>query len=113
MTTFNSEFADYQARRQYFLWGAIALRPLGVMGAYYHQCLTQTYSHLVPSGAAVLEVGCAAGDLLQSFNLSLGVGVDFCSSVIFLAQERHPSFFHGDARNFEIPHQSFDYIIVY
>lgn len=113
MTTFDSEFSDYQDKRQHF-WSRIAAHPLGLMSSYYHQCLEQTYCHLIPSGAKVLEIGCGSGDLLNSLKPGIGIGVDFCSSVIYLAKERYPAltFYQGDAHDFDIPHQSFDYIIV-
>lgn len=113
MNTFNTEFEDYQEKRQLF-WSRVAVHPPTVFSSYYHVCLADTYKHLVPSGSRVLEVGCGCGDLLQSLESESGIGVDFCLNVINIAQERHKKlkFFQGDAHNFDIPYQSFDYIIV-
>lgn len=113
MNTFNTEFEDYQEKRQLF-WSRVAIRPPTIVSSYYHECLIDTYKHLVPSGARVLEVGCGCGELLSSLDPKLGIGIDFCSNVINVAQERHKKlkFFQGDVHNFDIPYQSFDYIIV-
>jgi SAM-dependent methyltransferase len=61
------------------------------MGGYYHRRLTQIYSLLVPPGRRVLEIGCAAGDLLAGLKPAYGVGIDFSKEMIAAARSRYPS----------------------
>jgi SAM-dependent methyltransferase len=113
VTTFSNEFIRYKESRIAF-WTKDATRVPTSISNYYHECLAQTYAHLIPSGASVLEIGCGSGDLLASLKPSVGVGVDFCADIIFQAQGRYPGliFYQGDAHNFDIPHHSFDYIVI-
>ena len=60
------------------------------IGAFYHTMLHQYYRFLVPEGLRVLELGCGHGDLLAALDPSFGLGVDFSSSMIHEAKERHP-----------------------
>lgn len=82
-------------------------------GRFYHRCLQDYFSFLVPPGMRVLEVGCGLGDLLASVKPSRGVGVDFSGEMIKLARERHPDLeLHvADAAAFTHP-DKFDYIIL-
>lgn len=113
MTTFHSEFSDYQKSRLNF-WDRVISRQPNSLGGYYHQCLLETYKNLVPAESIVLEIGCGVGDLLAQLNPKIGVGVDFSKSAILAAQSRYPQmqFYEGDAHQFEIGKQYFDYIIV-
>jgi ubiquinone/menaquinone biosynthesis C-methylase UbiE len=82
-------------------------------GRFYHRCLQDYFSFLVPPGMRALEVGCGLGDLLASVKPARGVGVDFSGAMIQLARERHPDLeFHvADAAAFTHP-DKFDYIIL-
>lgn len=59
-------------------------------GGYYHKRLAKVYSHMIPVGATVLEIGCNTGDLLASLKPARGIGVEIAPQMVALAQERHP-----------------------
>ena len=75
--------------RRAFYEQRAAFRPKEA-GRYYHQCLQNYFTFLVPPGMRVLEVGCGLGDLLASVKPARGMGVDFSAAMIQLARERHP-----------------------
>lgn len=92
------QFADpimekYQAKRIAH-WNAIAqkMRHWKGMGGYYHQRMNQVYSHLIPPGSRVLDIGCVDGNLLASLKPSVGIGVEIAPEMTALARERHPEF---------------------
>jgi len=58
-------------------------------GGYYHKRLAKIYSHMIPKGAAVLEVGCGNGDLLASLEPGKGVGIEISPEMAAFAQSRH------------------------
>lgn len=107
-------FLDHQQRRIAH-WDGIARQvdSWPRMGKYYHSRLSQIYHNLIPSGQRVIEIGCAEGDLLAEVEPSRGVGMDFSSMMIELAQRRHPEFtyIHADAHHFVID-EVFDYIVL-
>lgn len=82
-------------------------------GQYYHQRINQLYQWMVPPGKRILEIGCGTGDLLASLQPDHGVGIDFSSGMINIAQERHPElhFVQGDAHELQLD-GSFDFIIL-
>ena len=55
-----------------------------------HRRLTTIYTQVIPPGKAVLEVGCAKGDLLAAVNPGYGVGIDFCSNMLYYAKNKYP-----------------------
>ena len=67
----------------------------------------------VPAGAAVLELGCATGDLLALMKPARGVGVDLSPKMIECARQKYPhlEFAAGDAVFFNTGEQ-FDYILI-
>lgn len=113
MTTFKSEFSEYQKSRLSF-WDHVISRQLNSLGGYYHKCLRDIYINLVSTDKSVLEIGCGCGDLLAQLNPCMGVGIDFSSKAITIARSHHPrlQFYVSDAHHFEIQQQHFDYIIV-
>ena len=58
---------------------------------YYYQDLDRLHQFLIPVGSKVLEIGCGTGDLLANIEPGLGVGIDFSTAVINLAQTKYPS----------------------
>jgi len=79
----------------------------------YYRRLTEIFKFLVSPGQKVLEIGCGRGDLLAALDPSPGLGVDFSSEMIHLAQARHPqlTFIHGDAHELDLA-ETFDVIIM-
>jgi SAM-dependent methyltransferase len=98
--------------RRAFYEQRAAFRPQEA-GRYYHLCLNNYFTFLVPPGMRVLEVGCGLGDLLAAVKPARGVGVDFSEAMVKLARERHPDleFQVADADAFIWP-DKFDYIIL-
>jgi SAM-dependent methyltransferase len=80
---------------------------------YYHGRLTQLYQSLVSPGQAVLELGCARGDLLAALKPALGVGVDFSEEMVRAARRRHPHlrFVQCDVHELNLK-EKFDVIIL-
>jgi SAM-dependent methyltransferase len=72
---------------------------------FYQQLVRMYYSFLVPPGVNVLEIGCGLGDLLAEVKPAHGIGVDFSTKTIALAQQRHPEFgfYVGDAVSWQPP----------
>jgi ubiquinone/menaquinone biosynthesis C-methylase UbiE len=89
---------------------------------YYYQDLDRLHQFLIPAGSKVLEIGCGTGDLLSRIGADLGVGIDFSSVVINLAQTKYPDlhFYCLDAEHidpkicteFPLLDTKFDYIIL-
>jgi hypothetical protein len=61
-----------------------------------------------------LELGSGEGDLLAAVQPSVGVGVDFCPSMIHRAHAAHPGlrFVEGDAHFVDLRDDKFDFIII-
>jgi ubiquinone/menaquinone biosynthesis C-methylase UbiE len=57
---------------------------------YYYRDLDRLYQFLIPAGSKVLEIGCGVGNLLANVTPDLGVGIDFSSAVIELAEKKYP-----------------------
>src|SRR5215510_1066334 len=79
-----------QARLRHWKEIARQLETWRGWGGYYHRRLTEVYQSLVAPEQAVLELGCARGDLLAALKPALGVGVDFSEEMIDAARRRHP-----------------------
>lgn len=96
-------------------WNKVALKmhKWRGWGGYYHRRLKEIYSHVIPAGSNVLELGCGNGELLAALNPQKGVGVDFSAEMIALASEQHPglSFFQANAEEFT-SEEKFDFIIL-
>jgi len=82
-------------------------------GSAYHRRLAETYRHLIPEGARVLEIGCGTGDLLAALRPSVGVGVDFSGETLRIARARHAelTFVEQDGHELEVEGE-FDYVIL-
>src|SRR3984957_16383415 len=61
----------------------------------------------------VLELGSGEGDLLAAVKPSIGVGVDFCPSMIHRAHAKYPElrFVEADAHFVDLKGEKFDFII--
>jgi SAM-dependent methyltransferase len=81
--------------------------------AYYHHAEHLLFETYVRPGAAVLELGCATGDLLASVQPAYGVGIDLSSGMVEKARRKHPhlKFLEADAVFFDTD-ERFDYILV-
>jgi ubiquinone/menaquinone biosynthesis C-methylase UbiE len=89
---------------------------------YYYQDLDRLHQFLIPTGSKVLEIGCGTGNLLAQIQPSIGVGIDFSSVVIDLAQTKYPDlcFYCLDAEDIDLEigiqypllATRFDYIIL-
>ena len=85
----------------------------GGIRSEYHRRLITIYRQIIPAGQAVLEVGCAKGDLLAALSPGYGVGIDFSEKMISHARNNysHLHFIKSDAHNLEQVVDKFDYII--
>ncbi|MBA4392125.1 MAG: glycosyl transferase [Desulfobacca sp.] len=83
------------------------------LGGFYHQKLHHYYARLVTPGLRVIEIGCAAGDLLAALKPSEGVGVDFSEGMVQRASQRYPQyhFIKADAGELDLDEQ-FDVIVL-
>ncbi len=109
----SAALADEQQRREH--WDSVcSWRPAARnFKAYYHRKVAEIYRFLIPSGKAVLEIGCAEGDLLAAVRPSRGVGLDLSSNMIAAATKKHPNldFQCRNIAEFEAD-RDFDYIIL-
>ncbi len=80
---------------------------------YYYSTIKTHIGRIIPPGAAVLEVGCGTGEILNSVNPSRGVGIDISSEMVKIAQQKFPqhTFIHSPIENLELS-EKFDYIIM-
>jgi len=80
---------------------------------YYHALLEDYFKFIIPENSNVLEIGCSAGDLLNSVNPSNGVGVDVSCKTIEKAKKKYPklNFYVQNAECLTI-NEKFDYIII-
>lgn len=81
--------------------------------AYYWRQITSFVSFYMNPGQSVLEIGCAAGDLIAGVPGARKVGVDFCPELIAQARVAHPDVeFHiMDAENMTLD-EKFDVILL-
>lgn len=82
-------------------------------GGAYHKRLEQVYTHIIPPGLTILELGCGDGSLLATLNPSFGVGVDLSAGMIQRANLKYPNlhFVQADAHALCF-HESFDFVIL-
>jgi SAM-dependent methyltransferase len=79
---------------------------------YYQQRLSEVYRLAIPPGSRVLEVGCAAGDLLASLQPGFGLGIDLSARMVERARARHPHLHFLQANvNHAALDGPFDYIL--
>ncbi len=83
------------------------------LGGYYHRRLLKVYSHIVPAGSRILEIGCGNGRLIGNLDGREKIGVDFSQEAIKLATNSYPDcqFIHADMLDFQLEGQ-YDYIIL-
>jgi len=100
-------------------WNRIALSAPApsLFGREYYRRLMEIYRFLVPPGGRVLEVGCAAGELLAAVQPAQGIGIDFSPQMLRLAAERHPAggklkFIEADAHDMSALDGPFDVILL-
>lgn len=81
--------------------------------AYYWRQITSFVSFYMNPGQSVLEIGCAAGDLIAGVPGVRKVGVDFCPELIAQARVAHPDVeFHVmEAENLALD-EKFDVILL-
>ena len=96
-------------------WNKVALKmhKWRGWGGYYHRRLNEIYSHVIPAGSHVLELGCGNGELLAALNPQVGVGVDYSAEMIKLASERHTGlrFIQANSEEFSSD-DKFDFVIL-
>ncbi|MGN6367206.1 MAG: glycosyltransferase [Phycisphaerae bacterium] len=81
---------------------------------YFHRYLTKIVSHQILPGSRVLDIGCAAGDMLAAVKPAYGVGIDINSKAIAEARQRHPELTFHEMAAEEVGKlgETFDYVIV-
>jgi len=81
--------------------------------AYFHSTQRALFRTYVPPGMAVLELGCATGDLLATVRPGRGVGVDLAPRMVEKARRKYPDmdFVAADATFFDTP-ERFDCILI-
>jgi SAM-dependent methyltransferase/glycosyltransferase involved in cell wall biosynthesis len=80
---------------------------------YYYESLKRLCREQIPSGKAVLELGCGTGDLLAGVQPSFGLGLDLSRGMILQARKKHPRlhFLQGDAEALPLK-ETFDFVIL-
>ena len=113
MGTFKDEAREYRLQRQAH-WNRMNNNKPRWISNYYREQIRQSYSHLVPSGSVVLEIGCGRGDLLASLQPAVGVGVDFSSAAILKAKSQYPTleFIVANAEDVELGERTFEFIVI-
>lgn len=106
----------YQNERMAF-WNTTAKKSkTNIFNTSYHQRISEVYINLIPQESKVLEIGSGNGDLLASLKPVVGVGIDFSSQQVQIAQNRHPElhFYCVDVDEISttVPVQEYDFIIL-
>lgn len=80
---------------------------------YYQRTQRALFRTYVPRGMAVLELGCATGDLLACVRPSRGVGVDVSARMVEVARQKYAAleFVQADAAVFDTD-ERFDYVLI-
>jgi glycosyltransferase involved in cell wall biosynthesis/2-polyprenyl-3-methyl-5-hydroxy-6-metoxy-1,4-benzoquinol methylase len=80
---------------------------------YYYAMLEKLLAILIPPDRKVIEIGCGTGELLASVAPAAGVGVDFSSDMVAIAQQKFPAlqFRTDDAEDLQ-EQGTYDYIIL-
>src|SRR4051794_35829392 len=84
---------------------------------YFHRYLTRVIRHNILPGSRVLDIGCAAGNMLAAMEPSYGVGIDINAEAIAQARKDFPHLtFHEmaaeDVNKLGGGGETFDYIIL-
>ena len=105
---------DYRNTRQDH-WDSVAdsLENWKGIGGYYHKRLANLLEFIIPPNKKVLELGCGDGNLLNSTNPALGVGVDFSKKMCHVSKQNHPDLIIIQADAHYLPlDEKFDFIIL-
>ena len=83
---------------------------------YYYQTVEKLHKFLIPEKSKVIELGCGTGELLNSCNPVIGLGLDFSEQMIAIASRQFGDNFNiswivADAEAY-IPDQPYDYVIM-
>ena len=116
MNQFQAEYQQYQEVRKSF-WNSINesfAHNQSKPSKYYQRLLSNIYQNIIPKGSRVLELGCGDGALLNSLQPSYGLGIDFSNKAIEQARAKfsHLMFEVGDAHDFKLSNDVFDYVII-
>jgi SAM-dependent methyltransferase len=81
---------------------------------YFHHYLTRIVSSQVLPGSRVLDIGCAAGDMLAALQPAYGVGVDINAAAIAEARRLRPELTFHEMAAEEVGRlgETFDYVIL-
>lgn len=77
------------ASKEYFNWVADTDARVRRIQHTFHGQLAAWHKQIIPPGARVLEVGCAAGNLIACLSPDYGVGVDLSDKMVQKARELH------------------------
>lgn len=99
--------------KQYFSTLAPKWRAYRSKRAYYWNQITHFVSFYMNPGQSVIEIGCAAGDMIAQVPGRRKVGIDFCPELVEQAREAHPDVeFHVmEAENITLS-EKFDVILL-
>ena len=99
--------------KQYFSTLAPKWRAYRSKRAYYWNQITRFVSFYMNPGQSVIEIGCAAGDMIAQVPGRRKVGIDFCPELVEQAREAHPDVeFHVmEAENITLS-EKFDVILL-
>jgi ubiquinone/menaquinone biosynthesis C-methylase UbiE len=80
---------------------------------YYNKLLNSYLNFLIQPESKILEIGCGTGQLLNSLEPKIGVGIDFSKEMIKIAASKyhHLKFEVANAHNFNLE-DKFDYVIL-
>lgn len=81
--------------------------------AYYHRSVVKYLKFIIPEGAAVLEIGCGTGYLLEQLRPSRGVGIDISEEMIRFARVHRPDYvyYEMNAQHLSLD-ELFDYVVI-
>ena len=81
---------------------------------YYYDNQERYFRFLVPERLSILELGCGTGHLLAALKPKRGVGIDFSSEMLRIAEERYPEleFRLADMEQVEGWGETFDILIM-
>lgn len=105
--------------RHYFETIAPELARWNRKNRFFYQDLEHLHHFFIPPKSRVLEIGCGLGDLLNSLDPDVGVGIDFSKPILDQASYQYPhlTFYCLDVETLQpeqlaLEHQTFDYIIL-
>jgi len=79
----------------------------------YYKDLIRLFSHIIPAGSDVLEIGCGTGHLLGSLKPRRGVGIDISARMLDIARSKYSGleFVQDDCETMTIK-EKFDYVVI-